>query len=257
MLTRPYSYLFSLSYYGARFKGWAKQKGQPTIEGKLERVFRFILGHEDFRFIGSSRTDSGVSCRQGYLQLFLREKMDLEALLPVLNLNLSGEIVLNSVREVPRDLNLIQAVSQKTYRYFFAEENDFPAFASAFITQVHKFSPLEQMEEKAKLFVGNHDFRAFCKVTPNKTDFVREVLDAKVYPSEEFKGDFFPEKVYCFEVTGTGFLYHQVRKMVSAIWHFTPEEILERLSNPEREHKQVPTAPANGLVLWETVLEKF
>ena len=257
MLSRPYSYLFEISYYGARFKGWAKQKGQPTVEGKLERVFRFIFGHEDFRFIGSSRTDSGVSCRQGFVQLFLREKTDLETLLPVLNLNLSGEIVLNAVREVPRELNLIQAVSHKTYRYFFAEEHSFPAFASAFVTQVHQFSPLDQMEEKALIFVGKHNFRAFCKVTPNKTDFVREVIEAKVYLTEEFAGDFFPEKVYCFEVTGTGFLYNQVRKMVAAIWHFSSDEINERLAVPEKEYKQVPTAQAHGLVLWETVLRDF
>lgn len=254
MRSRPYSYLFSISYYGARFKGWAKQKGQPTIEGKLERVFRFVLGHEDFTMLGSSRTDSGVSCRQGFVQVFLREKTDLEALIPIFNLNLSGEIVLNSVREVPRELNLIQAVSQKTYRYFFAEENDFPSFASAFITQVHQFSPLDQMEEKAQIFVGRHDFKAFCKVMATKTDFVREILSAKIYLTDAFSGDFFPQKVYCFEVTGTGFLYNQVRKMVSAIWHFSPEEIKERLAEPEKEHNQIPTAPAHGLVLWETVL---
>lgn len=255
MLSRPYSYLFEISYYGARFKGWAKQKGQPTVEGKLERVFRFVLGHEDFRFIGSSRTDSGVSCRQGFVQFFLRGKVDFEALIPVLNLNLSGEIVLHCVREVPRDLNLIQAVSKKTYRYFFASARAFPSFASAFITQVHQFSPLDQMEEKSQVFVGKHDFRAFCKVTPTKTDFVREVIDAKVYLTEEFAGDFFPSKVYCFEVTGTGFLYHQVRKMASAIWHFSPEEIKKRLDHPNKEYEQVPTAPAHGLILWETILE--
>ncbi|GMQ31670.1 tRNA pseudouridine(38-40) synthase TruA [Algoriphagus confluentis] len=257
MLSRPCSYLFEISYFGARFKGWAKQKGQPTIEGKLERVFRFVLGHEDFRLIGSSRTDSGVSCRQGFVQLFLREKTDLEPLLPLFNLNLSGEIVLSAVREIPRDLNLIQAVSQKTYRYYFASEQGFPSFASAFITQVDQFDTLEKMEEKARIFVGKLDFRAFCKVSPTKTDFEREVLEAKVYQTKEFEGPFYPEIVYCFEVTGTGFLYHQVRKMVSAIWHFPPEEIKERLANPERESPQVPTAPSHGLVLWETLLKDF
>ncbi|WP_051287181.1 pseudouridine synthase family protein [Algoriphagus mannitolivorans] len=255
MLSRPFAYLFSISYYGARYKGWAKQKGQPTIEGKLERVFRFVLGHEDFRLIGSSRTDSGVNCRQGFVQLFLREKTDLEALLPGLNLNLSGEIKLNSVQEVPRDLNLIQAVSKKTYRYFFVEETGIHPFASAFMTQVHKIHSLEKMQENASIFIGKHDFRDFCKVTPNKTDFVREILDAKVYLTEEFPGEFFPKEVYCFEVSGTGFLYNQVRKMVSALWYFSPEEIQERLAYPGAKQKQVPTAPAHGLVLWETFVD--
>ena len=254
MLNRPYSYLFSITYYGARFKGWAIQKGQPTLEGKLNRVFRFVLGHEDFRLIGSSRTDSGVSCRQGFVQVFLSEKMDLEALLPVLNLNLSGEIVLNSVKPVPREWNLIQSVSRKTYRYFFAPETNFPAFASAYLAQVHAFDAMELMKEKAKLFIGKHDFRAFCKITPTKSDFVREILHANVFLAKDFSGPFFPSEVYCFEVTGTGFLYHQVRKMVSAIWHFSPAEIQDRLENPQNNWPQVPTAPAHGLILWETEL---
>lgn len=214
-----------------------------------------MLGHEDFRFIGSSRTDSGVNCRQAYVQLFLNEKMDLESLLPILNINLSGEIVLNSVLEVPREWNLIQSVSKKTYRYFFAEEHGFPPFASAFVSQVHKFSPLESMQEKANLFLGKHDFRDFCKITPNKSDFFREVKEAKVYQSKDFTGDFFPKEVFCFEVTGTGFLYKQVRKMVSAIWHLTSDEIQRRLAHPGKSKEQVPTAPAQGLILWETFLD--
>lgn len=254
MLSRPFSYLFSISYYGARFKGWAKQTGQPTVEGKLERVFRFVFGHDDFTLIGSSRTDSGVSCKGGYVQLFLREKVELEPLLSELNQSLGGEIMLNSVRAVSRDFNLIKSVEVKTYRYFFSDSPDFHPFASAFLTKVSAINSLEQMQESANLFVGKHDFRAFCKVSENKTDFVRAVLESKVYLSEEFQGEFFPEKSYCFEVTGTGFLHHQVRKMVSAIWSFSAEQISERLENFEDEWEPIPTASANGLVLWETIL---
>jgi tRNA pseudouridine38-40 synthase len=111
------------------------------------------------------------------------------------------------------------------------------------------------MQENATQFIGKHDFRAFCKVSENKTDYVREILEAKVYQSVDFQGAFFPEKVYCFEVTGTGFLHHQVRKMVSAIWFFSPEEIQSRLANPERKWESIPTAASNGLVLWQTVLD--
>jgi tRNA pseudouridine38-40 synthase len=250
MLSRPYSYLFEISYYGARFKGWAKQKGQPTIEGKLERVFRFVLGHDDFRLIGSSRTDSGVSCRQGFVQIFVREETDFKSILEELNLNLGGEIRLSSVQPVSRKFNLIQSVRQKTYRYFFSDSASFHPFASAFLTSVSQINPLEQMQENASLFVGKHDFRAFCRLSGNKADFTREILEAKVFESEAFSMEFSPEKTYCFEVIGTGFLHHQVRKMVSSIWYFSPEEIKERLVTPSADWKSVPAASANGLVLW-------
>lgn len=111
------------------------------------------------------------------------------------------------------------------------------------------------MNENASLFVGQHDFRAFCKISGNKADFTREILGAKVFETNAFSSEFSPDKTCCFEVTGTGFLYHQIRKMVSAIWYFSPEEIKARLENPIGEREAMPTAPANGLVLWETKLE--
>ncbi|HAZ25452.1 MAG TPA: tRNA pseudouridine(38-40) synthase TruA, partial [Algoriphagus sp.] len=120
MQTRPFTYLFSLSYYGARFKGWAIQKGQPTVQGKLERVFRFVLGNDDFTILGGSRTDSGVSCRHGYFQLFSKEAVDWTIYLASLNENLAGEIQLLEVREVNRDFNLIEQIEAKTYRYYFS-----------------------------------------------------------------------------------------------------------------------------------------
>ncbi|WP_332913723.1 tRNA pseudouridine(38-40) synthase TruA [Algoriphagus boritolerans] len=186
MRSRPYSYLFSISYYGARFKGWAKQKGQPTVEGKLERVFRFVLGHEDFRLIGSSRTDSGVSCRQGFVQIFLREEVDFEPILLALNVNLNGEIRLNAVHEIPRDFNLIQSVSQKTYRYYFSDSESFHPFASAFLTSAFQINSLERMQENASLFVGKHDFRVFCRISGDKKDFTREIFEAKVFEIKTF-----------------------------------------------------------------------
>lgn len=257
MRSRPFSYLFSISYFGARFKGWAKQTGQPTLEGKLERVFRFVLGHEDFSLIGSSRTDSGVSCRAGFLQVFVKEKIAFESLLAELNKDLGGEIRLNSVQEIQRDFNLIQSVKQKTYRYFFSDSETFHPFASAFSTSVNEINSLEQMQENARFFLGKHDFRAFCKVSGDKSDFVREVLSARVFETDSFSSGFSPDTTYCFEVTGKGFLYHQVRKMIHAIWFFSQEEIKERLENPEGPWDPVPTASANGLVLWETVLDKL
>ena len=255
MRTRPYCYLFSISYFGARFKGWAKQTGQPTVEGKLERVFRFVLGHDDFSMIGSSRTDSGVSCKEGFLQLFVQEKIDFESLLTKLNQNLGGEIRFNSVQEIRRDFNLIQSVKQKTYRYFFSDSGSFHPFSSAFLTSVNGINSLNQMQENTGLFVGGHNFKAFCKVSGNKTDFTREILEAKVIETEAFSTEFSPSKILCFEVTGTGFLYHQVRKMMHAIWYFSPYQITERLENPNRSWESIQTASANGLVLWETVLD--
>jgi tRNA pseudouridine38-40 synthase len=260
MQSRPYSYLFSISYFGARYKGWAPQPNQPTVQKRLERVIRHVLGHEDFSLIGASRTDSGVSCLDGFVQAFLREKVSVDQFFPELNTHLPDDIRLNSVEEVPLTFNLIQAVRQKTYRYYFSNEASFHPFASAFLVNVPISLDFDLMKEAAKLFEGRYDFKAFCKASENKTDYTREVLSAGIYSSNEFLGAFFPTKIHYFEVTGKGFLHHQVRKLMTALWEVSKAnwklaDISNRLENPNSDWEQIPPAPANGLILWKTILK--
>ena len=256
MQQKPFSYLFSISYFGARFKGWAKQPEQPTVEGKLERVFRFVLEGRSFTLIGSSRTDSGVSCRKGYLQLFVGKEIDFGPLLPNINAHLGGEIRLEGVEPIARDFNLIQSVHQKTYRYFFASPQDFHPFASSWVAAVSFSNSLAQMQEIGCLFVGRHNFKAFCQPSATKLSYEREVESLSVFEVRDMPSSFAPSQVYGVEVVGKGFLHHQVRKMVYAIWNWNAVQIQERLENPDGNWTPVPTAPANGLVLWDTVLEK-
>jgi tRNA pseudouridine38-40 synthase len=258
--SRPFSYLFSISYFGARYKGWAPQPNQPTVQRRLERVFRHVFGHEDFSLIGASRTDSGVSCSGGFLQLFLREKVNMEGLLPDLNTHLPDDIRLNGVEVVSISFNLIQAVKQKTYRFYFAQESDFHPFASAFLVNVPEALDLELMQQAAQIFIGEHNFKSFCKPSVNKIDFERGVLSAQIQSSNEFLGIFFPKEINYFTVTGTGFLHHQVRKMMTAIWevgkgNWELKDIQERLTHPDANWEQIPPAPAHGLILCETMLK--
>lgn len=261
MQSRPFSYLFSISYFGARYKGWAPQPNQPTVQRRLERVLRHVLGHEDFSLIGASRTDSGVSCVGGFVQVFLRDEVEIDLLLPQFNEHLPQDIHLNSVKVVPSKFNLIKSVKQKTYRYYFSNSADFHPFASAFLVNIKENLSWEAMKLACQLFIGIHDFKGFCKPSENKTDYVREGLSAEICDSNEFMGQYFPQKIYYFQITGTGFLHHQVRMMMSAIWQIGKgemelSEIEARFETPDNFEK-LPPAPANGLVLWRTILDNL
>ncbi|MFM7628076.1 MAG: tRNA pseudouridine(38-40) synthase TruA [Algoriphagus sp.] len=255
-MNKPFSYLFTIAYYGARFKGWAKQAHQVTVEGKLEKVFRYVLGHQDFRLIGGSRTDAGVSCRQGFIQVFVKQEVLFQALLPTLNAHLEGQILLSQVRQVPRSFNLIQSIHAKTYRYFFSDAAEFHPFASAFVSQVMPSHSLEKMRKNAKLFLGVHNFKAFCTSSATKTNFVREIKSIQLGEMDLEGGTFFPNQVKYLEITGSGFLHHQVRKIMYAIWHSSLEEIAARLDRPDDSWSVAPKATAQGLVLWETLLDE-
>jgi tRNA pseudouridine38-40 synthase len=111
------------------------------------------------------------------------------------------------------------------------------------------------MQNLGGLFVGVHNFKAFCQAAPTKSSYERKVEAVRVFVSNDLNSPFAPAQVGVVEVVGQGFLHHQVRKMVYAIWNWNAEQIQERLENPDGEFTPVPTAPAYGLVLWDTVLE--
>jgi tRNA pseudouridine38-40 synthase len=186
----------------------------------------------------------------------MEEEIDFEALLETINTHLGGDIRLEGVQPIARDFNLIQSVRQKTYRYFFASPLDFHPFASSFVSAVPISNSLDQMQNLGNLFVGVHNFKAFCQAAPTKSSYERKVEAVRVFVSNDLNSPFAPAQVGVVEVVGQGFLHHQVRKMVYAIWNWNAEQIQERLENPDGDWTPVPTAPANGLVLWDTVLEK-
>ncbi|SDC91854.1 tRNA pseudouridine38-40 synthase [Algoriphagus faecimaris] len=262
MQSKPFSYLFTVSYFGARFKGWAIQKGQPTIQGKLERVFRFVLGNEDFTILGGSRTDSGVSCLEGYFQFFSKEEINWENYFDRLNQNLGGEIKLLGVIATERSFNLIAGMKSKTYRYFFSDSILHP-FATAFVAEVSEGKlDFSQMNAAAQLFEGEHDFRAFCTLSESKSDYQRSIIHCLISKSDQFSGEFFSRETRMMEIKGEGFLHHQVRKIMRAIWYvglgyWTLEEISGRLELPEKNWEKIPPAPPNGLFLWKTELQDF
>jgi tRNA pseudouridine38-40 synthase len=53
------NYALLLAYDGARFRGWQKQPGMPTVQGAVEEALKALLGKK-LVVHGASRTDAGV-----------------------------------------------------------------------------------------------------------------------------------------------------------------------------------------------------
>ncbi|KAG0671471.1 hypothetical protein C6P43_002482 [Kluyveromyces marxianus] len=78
------------------------------------------------------------------------------------------------------------------------------------------FSPegldLDKMKRAAKHFEGEHDFRNFCKLDGSKqiTNYKRTIISAKITKINE--------DIYCFDLIGSAFLWHQVRCMMANLF---------------------------------------
>jgi tRNA pseudouridine38-40 synthase len=253
MNNKPYHYLFRMQYLGIRYHGWQAQKGIKTIQGTLERNFRYVLQHEYFNILGSSRTDTGVSSLNGAFELFLCHAIVVDKLILDVNEYLPSDIRILSGCQSPEKFNIIQDVRHKDYGYYFAVgEKPHPMHAGS-VAYAGPALNLSLMKKGASLFEGKHDFRRFCSHGKNTDDFVRNISYSRIEnPPEDYW--FLPKNdVWVYRVKGEGFLMHQVRRMTAALFMLGNGAIvIEDLNKALKSNLKEPLcgkAPANGLIL--------
>jgi tRNA pseudouridine38-40 synthase len=113
---------------------------------------------------------------------------------------------------------------------------------------------LEILQTKAKLFEGEHDFKAFCASGSSVKTTVRRVYHVRV---EE--GNSLGSRDIKIFVTGNGFLYNMVRTMVGELLDLglgrrTEESLLAAYETGERSLLG-KTMPAKGLTLMNVEYE--
>jgi len=260
MQNRPHTYLFWIQYLGFRYHGWQKQPNLKTIQGRLERVIRYVLGHENFSILSAGRTDSGVSCEKGAFELFNIDPVDIDIFIDDLNLNLPDDIRIISGQKVDSKFNIIQDVQGKEYRYYFTVGDKPHPFIASNIVWLYGQLDINLMKDAAKIFKGEHDFQRFCTKGKNTENYIRNIFDAEIEETDRFIGGYYPTKIYCFKVKGSGFLMHQVRMMVGALFqigqgNLEVGDIKEALVSQD-DKPLAGKAPAHGLVLHEVIFNE-
>ena len=100
------------------------------------------------------------------------------------------------------------------------------------------------MQEAAKYFEGEHDFKAFKASGTSSKSSVRTIYEAKVYKDNNR---------LCIELTGNGFLYNMVRIISGTLvevglGRIKPKDIIKIIDEGKRENAG-KTLPPYGLFL--------
>ncbi|KFK45120.1 hypothetical protein AALP_AA1G346800 [Arabis alpina] len=212
-----------IMYFGKRFYGFsAEAQMEPSIESEffkaLERTRLLVGDKKDCSYSRCGRTDRGVSSTGQVIALFLRSRLkapsgDSEAHLDgkmsekgeydyvrVLNRALPDDIRVLGWSPVPIDFHARFSCSAREYKYFFWRQN----------------LDLSAMDIAGKKFLGEHDFRNFCKMdAANVHCYTRRVTFFEVSPCQNsHEGD----QLCTFTMRGSAFLWHQIRAMVSVLF---------------------------------------
>lgn len=197
-----------LCYDGTKYKGWQRLSGSDnTIQQKLEVALSRILG-EPIEIVGSGRTDAGTHAIGQVANFHCNSVMPCQEILSQLRRYLPEDIGIYSCKNVSVRFHARLNAKTKTYRYRLWNSEQPCVFERKFVYIDTRTVDLEKMKAAAELFLGEHDFSAFCSNRKMKKSTVRYIRS------------FIVERIgneILFTVTGNGFLHNMVRILVGTL----------------------------------------
>lgn len=232
-----------IEYDGKSFNGWQKQPNKLNIQGEIEKAIGEITG-EEIDLIASGRTDAGVHSLGQTANFKTNSNIPIEKFPIAINSKVKKSIVIKSAEEVDERFHSRYSVKSKMYRYTINNSE----YGSAIYRDMEYHFPynlnIEKMQEAAKYFEGEHDFKAFKASGTSSKSSIRTIYKAEVKKNED--------RIY-IELTGNGFLYNMVRIISGTLvdvgtGKIEPEEIKDIIESKERI-RAGKTLPAKGLCL--------
>lgn len=233
----------TLSYDGTAYSGWQKQKNGCAVQEVLENAV-FALTGERTSVIGSGRTDAGVHAAGQVAHFRTNSAIPPERFYLALNPLLPDDVKVIDSCAVDEDFHSVRSAKRKTYVYSVYFSRVPLPLKERYALRVDGKVDLLKMRECARLFCGEHDFKAFSSVGSSVKTTVREIYSLEVV-EEEGGLKFF--------VTGNGFLYNMVRIIAGTLLavgfgSLLIDDVREAFSTGNRS-KAGKTLPAKGLTL--------
>ncbi len=241
-------YVIKIAYDGTDYAGWQRQKNALSVQEALEKAVYDALG-EDIRITASGRTDAGVHA-VGQVCHFDSERITVpaERMPDCLNRFLPPEVRVLEGWLADGGFDSNRSAKRKTYCYTLYEAAREIPLKERYAVRMDNLPAIEKLRAAAKLFEGEHDFKAFCASGSSVKTTVRTVYEVRVEESESFSS----RDIKIF-VTGNGFLYNMVRTLAGTLLDIAngkrSEESLARAFQTGERHLLGKTMPAKGLTL--------
>lgn len=241
------NFRMTLSYDGTRYNGWQRQGNtSDTIQGRLEAVLSDLLD-QPVEVAGSGRTDAGVHARMQTASFRARTDLPAPELLRQLRARLPGDIGVLTLTEAAPRFHARLSCRSKTYVYRVWNSDTPNVFERRYVYALAQPLDTAAMQRAAALLCGTHDYTSFCAKRRMKKSAVRTVNAITVERlGEEVRLTF----------SGDGFLYHMVRILTGTLLEVglrqRDADTMPAILAVRDRSAAGPTAPARGLILWET-----
>lgn len=234
-----------IAYNGAAYHGFQRQNNAVTIQQTVEEKMSRLLG-QNVTINGCSRTDTGVHAKQFFFNSKINNAIPCEGFIKGMNSLLPDDIAVLSCEDADEEFHARYCAKGKEYIYIVSNTPQRDVFSQGLVLHYPARLDAQIMDRASRLFIGEHDFAAFCKAEAKEhlKSTVRTVYDFRV----ERKGD-----SVIFTVSGNGFLHNMVRIMVGTLIYVnegkrSEADILSSLDTGDRETAG-KTIPPEGLYL--------
>ncbi len=241
-----FRYRITVAYDGSAYAGWQVQPNHMTVQQRIEDVLQALSG-ETVKVNGSGRTDQGVHAKGQVAHFDLSRKWVCQHLLKGMNAKLPQDIRILKVARAKPDFHARRSAVKKEYRYFIWNAQVMDPSRRLYSTHIRKPLDVNAMQAAANILVGKHDYAAFT-ANPNRIveSTVREVYSLTVKRAGS---------QIVIRASSEGFLYKMVRSLTGILLRVgegavSVDEIKAILESKVRTAR-VPTAPPEGLFLWQ------
>lgn len=247
-------YVLKIAYDGTDFAGWQCQKNARTVQETLEDAIESALGVK-IRTTASGRTDAGVHAVGQVCHFDGDLSVPPEKMPDCLNRHLPPDVRVVDGWGADETFDANRTAKKKTYCYsLYVAQREMP-LKERYAVRIESAPSLEKLQAAAKLFEGEHDFKAFCASGSSVKTTVRTVYEVRVEEGESFGSR--DLRIY---VTGNGFLYNMVRTMTGELLDIASgkrsEESLEKAFASGERGLLGKTMPAKGLCLREVFYQE-
>ena len=239
-----------LSFDGAFFSGWQRQKNAVSVQQTIEDALGAIL-QKPLAVTGCGRTDAGVHAI-AYVCNF-RALTDLPPLdiRNALNAHLPESIRIHRAQIARPEFHARYDARSKIYRYLVSSSRS-PFLKNRAFCVPGKLD-LADMKRAAQCLIGEHDFSSFQAAGSHVRTTVRRMLNISIRTE---KCSLAPSlRLTTIEMESTGFLYRMARNIVGLLLSVaggkTSASSIPGILHCADRTKAPPTAPPQGLYLKE------
>ena len=239
-----------VAYDGTNYNGFQRQNLpsvaiQNVLEDKLAKIFG-----ERIELTGSGRTDAGVHAYGQVVNFFTDGRIALENIPIAASCVLPSDIVIRKAWEVDKNFSALHSAESKSYVYRIQRGATVNPFTARFAWHIPYALDVDKMKSALKLIVGEHNFSTFKAASNVQRNPIREIYSAEIFNEEIFNADILTIKIHA-----NGFLYRMARNIVASVvavgrGRLTVDKFQEIFNACDR-NLAPPTAPANGLCLYE------